>query len=89
MLKTKIFNFFADKFDDYQQSETKFIESRNQHEKEIDDFIQQLSFRGHTFINMNSVAYGRFGNTNRVRTIIVYFENPSRKIIFEKIKQDD
>lgn len=89
MLKTKIFNFFAEKHDDLGNGNTLFLEERTQHEKLISDFIESLSKNGHTFISIDSVSYGRWEYNNRVRTIIVYLENPSRKVIFEKAKKDD
>lgn len=82
MLKSKIFHFLAKKGETIDE----FLKDSNAHDKAINEFIEQMSKYGHTFINMNSVAYGRFGETNRIRTIIIYLENPTRKVIVEKIK---
>jgi hypothetical protein len=84
MLRTKIFHFLAEGGQSTVER-NKFFNSRSAHDKEIDEFIQQLSINGHTFVNMNSVAYGRFEPANRIRTIIVYIENPTRKVLVEKI----
>jgi hypothetical protein len=89
MLKTKIFHFLAKGNADppTQQAVNIFLKERNEHDDEISKFIEHLSKQGHTFINMSSVSYGRFENNNRIRTIIIYFENPTRNVIFEKLKK--
>jgi len=85
MIRSKIFNFFASQHSGHANHTINFELDRSKHDKEISDFIEFLSNEGHTFVNMNSVAYGRFEPTNRVRTIIIYIENPTRKVCFEKI----
>jgi hypothetical protein len=89
-MKTKIFNFLARKGngEDANEKIRNFEMERDEHEKQISYFIEYLADEGHTFLNMNSVAYGRFEETNRVRTIIVYIENPTRKVLVEKTKND-
>jgi hypothetical protein len=90
MLKTKIFHFFADQHsENNRESVNLYIEDRNKHDKEIDDFIQNLSINGHTFVSIDSVGYGRYESSNRVRTIIVYLENQTRKVIVEKNTDND
>ena len=84
MLKTKIFHFQAQEHDGHDNSLELFLKDRDEHDKEINEFIAQLSNDGHTFIGMNSVAYGRFQQSNRIRTIIVYIENSTRQVIVEK-----
>ena len=84
MLKSKIFHFLAEQG----ENTKRFFEDRERHDKEINGFIEQLSNEGHTFINMNSVAYGRYDACNRIRTIVIYIENQTRKVIVEKIKND-
>jgi hypothetical protein len=86
MIRSKIFNFVAYTYEGHVDLHEKFEKHKDAHDKEISDFIELLSNEGHTFVNMNSVAYGRFEPTNRVRTIIIYIENPTRKVCFEKIK---
>lgn len=82
MLKSKIFHFLAKKGETIDE----FLKDSNAHDKEINKFIENLSLHGNTFINMNSVAYGRFEETNRIRTIIIYLENPTRIVLVEKNK---
>lgn len=83
MLKTKIFNFLADGGGTAEDL-NRFFFKRDAHEKEISNFIENLSKEGHTFVSIDSVSYGRFEPNNRIRTIIVYIENPTRKVIVEK-----
>ena len=86
MLKTKTFHFHAKDHDDYENHTERFCADRDGHDKEINNFIESISNNGHTFVSMNSVAYGRFAQSNRIRTIIVYIENQTRQVIFEKTK---
>lgn len=82
MLKSAIFHFLADNDAD---SSEKFVEGMTKYDKDIQYFIEQISEEGHTFVSINQVAYGRLkGLNNRIRTIIVYFENLTRKVIIEK-----
>jgi len=87
MLKTKIFHFMAEQHEAGDVGLRKFLLARDKHDKEITDFVESLSKEGHTFINMNSVGYGRYDPANRIRTIIVYFENLTRKVLVEKNKR--
>ena len=84
MLKSKIFNFFAVKL--VEGAHAQFYKERDEHNREISEFIEQLGKDGNTFINMNSVGYGRFESVDRIRTIIIYIENQTRKVLVEKIK---
>jgi len=80
MLKTKIFHFLSSNEDELPV----FHKKKDIHDKEISDFIEYISTMGHTFVNMDSVSYGRYDPTNRIRTIIIYHENPTRTVITEK-----
>ena len=89
MIKSKIFNFVAYQYDGHSDRDEKFERHREAHDKEISDFIEYLSQKGHTIVNMNSVAYGRFEPTNRIRTIIIYIVTPTREVCFEKNTGND
>lgn len=84
MLKTKIFHFLAETHTGKVDHVKLFLKDMEKHDKETNDFIEKISNEGHTFISLNQVAYGRFESTNRIRTIIVYQENSTRKVITEK-----
>lgn len=63
----------------YVGTNTNLIE---QYDKKVTNFIEELSKAGHTFIN-STVSV--FGSDNQVlRTQIIYQENQSREVIFEK-----
>lgn len=82
MLKTKIFDFFAS------SSDVEFIQERRNHNLEISSFVENISKDGNTFVSIDSVGYGRNEVTNRIRTIIVYIENPTRTVLVEKDNTD-
>lgn len=84
MIKTKIFHFFAKQYNDNIDQAELFEKYKNNHDKEITQFIEQIAEDGNTFIGIDSISYGRFEPTNRIRTIITYIENPKRKVITEK-----
>ncbi len=50
--------------------------------KRVKEFIENISIEGHTFISVNTIAYGT--DFNRLRTEIIYNENLTRKVLFEK-----
>ncbi len=79
MLKSVVFHFLADGDD----SSDKFCGDMTKHDKQLNDFIESISTEGHTFVSINQVAYGRFDKPNRIRTIVIYFENLTRKVLIE------
>ncbi len=54
------------------------------HNREVGDFIEKINLNGHTFISCNTIAHG--ANMGILRTEIVYRENITREVIFEKKK---
>lgn len=58
-----------------------------EHDDGIQKFLDTLSENGHTFISINTISYGTDkGYTDKFRTEIAYRENPTRKVILEKIE---
>ena len=56
------------------------------HDLEIKSFLEELETNGHTFININTISFGRNnGYVDRFRTEITYMENPTRTVIVEKV----
>ena len=61
------------------------IDVRDKHDADIQNFLDDISKEGHTFISINTIAYGKYSDTlNNLRTEIAYKENQTRKVIIEK-----
>jgi hypothetical protein len=50
--------------------------------KEVKEFIENISIEGHTFVSCVTISHGQ--DMNRLRTEIIYRENQTRKVIVEK-----
>lgn len=61
---------------------SEYIGDVNAYNEKVKTFVNNISIQGHTFISINTIAYGQ--NLNRLRTEIIYRENQTRKVIFEK-----
>jgi hypothetical protein len=60
-------------------------DEHTEHDDSVRKFLNELSEVGHTLIRTNTAVYGvSSGYLNRLRTEIVYRENPTRKVIVEK-----
>ena len=58
---------------------------REDHDSKVRLFLEELEECGHTFVNLNTIAFSeRRDVMEKFRTEIIYFENPTRKVIFEK-----
>lgn len=56
--------------------------SINGYDTKIKNFIEQISIDGHAFISSQVSILGE--NNNIIRTQIIYQENQTREVIFEK-----
>lgn len=63
-------------------SNTSYGNALLEYNETVKRFIENLSIYGHTFISSNTVVYG--DNQRYFRNEIIYRENPTRKVIFEK-----
>lgn len=52
------------------------------YDKKVKDFIEQISIDGHAFISSQVSIMGE--NNKIIRTQIIYQENQTREVIFEK-----
>lgn len=64
------------------------IDDRELHDSDVRQFIHDLCNAGHSFVNVQTVMYNNTTDhkLNRMRTEIVYQENPKREVITEKIE---
>ena len=63
-------------------SNTNYGDALTEYNKKVKSFIENLSIDGHTFIRSNTVVFGR--EMSYFRNEIVYRENITREVIFEK-----
>jgi hypothetical protein len=63
-------------------SNTSYGNALDEYNKKVKNFIETLSVDGHTFISSNTVVYG--DSMRYFRNEIIYRENPTREVIFEK-----
>ena len=64
-------------------SNTSYGNALNEYNDKIKKFIEKLSIDGHTFISSNTIAFGH--EMRYFRNEIIYRENITREVIFEKI----
>lgn len=65
------------------------VEDRISHDSSIRKFLEELCNAGHSFMSIKTDIYGLTQNlSNRMRTEIVYQENPKREVITEKTEQN-
>jgi len=60
----------------------RFGSALDDYNNKVKTFIEQLSIDGHTFISSNIVVFGQ--EMNYFRNEIIYRENQTREVIFEK-----
>ena len=54
------------------------------HDSKVKLFLEELEEHGHTFLKLNTDSFGTSTHVDKFRTEIIYLENPTRKVIFEK-----
>lgn len=72
MIKCEIFTSYVGQFS------TSILD----YDKKVKNFIEQLSIDGHTFISSQVSIMGE--THGMIRTQIIYQENQTREVIFEK-----
>lgn len=56
---------------------------------EVSNFLDELEKNGHTFISLNTIAFGKYsGYVNSFRTEILYQENQTRTVISGKLDKN-
>jgi hypothetical protein len=63
-------------------SNTSYGNELDEYNEKVKYFIEKLSIDGHTFISSNTVTFGH--EMRYFRNEIIYRENPTREVIFEK-----
>lgn len=56
-------------------------------DKQVKDFINELSYEGHAILSVNSISCG--SSNSYIRTEILYREIETRKVITEKEQKND